>query len=74
MNLLVLPQSIIQEIRNSLLFNRYWFENALLRLAQYSDTVDQKRVPGVQERKRQHGLAHSSHAAAHAVFGLAKSW
>ena len=27
----------------------------------------------MQERKRRHGLAHSSHAAAHAVFGLAKS-
>src|ERR1035437_8371308 len=27
----------------------------------------------VQERKRQHGLAHSIHATAHAVFGLAKS-
>ena len=27
----------------------------------------------VQERKRQHGLAHSIHAPAHAVFGLAKS-
>jgi hypothetical protein len=27
----------------------------------------------VQERKRQLGLAHSIHAAAHVVFGLAKS-
>jgi hypothetical protein len=27
----------------------------------------------VQERKRQLGLAHAIHAAAHAVFGLAKS-
>jgi hypothetical protein len=36
--------------------------------------MDQKKEASVmQERKRQHGLAHSSHAAAHAVFGLAKS-
>jgi hypothetical protein len=35
--------------------------------------MDQKRAPRGGGKKRQHGLAHSSHAAAHAVFGLAKS-